>query len=106
MTSSDEAVDAACQHRTPCHDCPWRRVALPGWLGGVSAAEWVARAHGESLVPCHTLNGAQCAGLAIYRANVVKSPRDPSILRLPADRREVFSNPFEFVEHHYTEDKK
>ena len=100
LISADEAVQAKAQHTKPCSDCPWARTALNGWLGGVSAQEWIQRAHGEAKIPCHTLRGAQCAGLAIYRANVCKSPRDPSILRLPADREKVFATPMEFTEYH------
>ena len=77
---------------------------MKGWLGSMSADEWVAAAHGEDVVDCHALKGPNgpwtCAGIAIYRANVCKSPRDPNALRLPADRELVFSNPMQFKEHH------
>jgi hypothetical protein len=66
----------------------------------MSAEEWVLAAHGECEVECHTLTGVQCAGIAIYRANVCKTPRDPKILRLPTDREKVFANPTEFRTHH------
>lgn len=66
----------------------------------MTAQEWVTAAHGESTIECHTLLGAQCAGSAIYRANVCKLPRDPGTLRLPANRLEVFSSRAEFVAHH------
>lgn len=49
---------------------------------------------------CHVLKGAQCAGLAIYRANVCKSPRDPNAIKLPADREKVFATPMEFRMQH------
>lgn len=97
--TDDDAVDAKCQHTTPCSDCPWARKALNGWLGGNTADEWVAIAHGDIEVPCHTLRGAECAGLAIYRANVCKSPRIP-VLKLPADRTTVFAMPQQFLDHH------
>jgi len=41
----------------PCNDCPWRRKSCAGWLGPFGIK--------------------QCAGAAVYRANVCKSPRDP-----------------------------
>ena len=100
LKSSADAVPAKRQHKGPCSDCPWSRQALPGWLGGQSADEWIGHAHGESRVECHTLAGAQCAGMAIYRANACKSPRDPEALRLPADRTLVFVTPAEFQAHH------
>ncbi len=63
-------------------------------------------AHGETQFECHTKHDAstgdahQCAGSAIYRANVCKSPRDPDTLQLPANREAVFSSPMEFLKHH------
>jgi len=57
-------------------------------------------AHGEERIECHTLLGAQCAGAAIYRANVAKRPRDKGVLLLERDRRTVFATPTEFMEHH------
>jgi len=100
LISSDEAVDAKCQHERPCSDCPWARTSLNGWLGGATDDQWLRTAHSDQKVPCHTLRGVQCAGLAIYRANVAKTPRDPSVLVLPKDHSAVFSTPMEFVEHH------
>jgi hypothetical protein len=95
-----EGRKARCQHKSPCSDCPWSRKALPGWLGGERAQEWLRIAHGEDTVECHTLHGAQCAGMAIYRRNVVKNPRNPEALRLEADRETVFATPIEFLDHH------
>ena len=100
LISSEEAIPARGQHKRPCSDCPWARKALNGWLGDLTAEEWVRAAHGEATVECHALTGVQCAGIAIYRRNVGKVPRDPDQLRLPADRLLVFSNPVEFLTHH------
>jgi hypothetical protein len=89
------------QHSKPCSDCPWRRKCLPGWVGVVDTPEdWLAHAHGESKVDCHLHGPAQCAGMAIYRANVCKVPISPSILRLEPNTDLVFSRPAEFIEHH------
>jgi hypothetical protein len=100
LVSSDEAKPSSRQHRDPCSDCPWRRDALPGWLGEMTAGEWIQAAHGEARIDCHTVIGPQCAGAAIYRANMCKKPRDPKVLRLPVDHQEVFSSPTEFCDHH------
>jgi len=99
LITSNEAVDAKCQHKTPCSDCPWGRTALNKWLGGATIDEWIQTAHGEQKVDCHTLKGAECAGLAIYRSNVSKNPR-ADVLKLPSDRVKVFATPEEFREHH------
>ena len=100
LITADEAKPAKGQHRSPCSDCPWRRDALNGWLGDTTKEEWVQAAHGEAQIDCHTLIPAQCAGAAIYRANVCKTPRDPSYLTLPSNRDKVFASPKEFLEHH------
>lgn len=99
LITSDEAVPATCQHTKACSDCPWSRDSLPGWLGGNTAQEWIGFAHTETLIPCHVLDGAECAGAAIYRRNAGKLVR-PGLLRLPADKDAVFATPMEFLAHH------
>jgi hypothetical protein len=99
LKSSDEAVQAKCQHTTACSDCPWRRDSLNGWLGSLTPHEWVQVAHSDSTVECHTLKGAQCAGIAIYRRNVAKMAYPPN-LRLEADKETIFGFPTEFLDHH------
>jgi general stress protein YciG len=100
VSSAREAVTAPRQHVKACHDCPWRRIAPCGWLGALAPAEWVEAAHTETLIDCHTVTNQQCAGVAIYRANVAKKPRHAHILVLPADRDTVFAAPQEFLDHH------
>ena len=100
FVSGHEATVSGRQHKRPCSDCPWSPKSLPGWLGNMTVEEWIAAAHGEARVDCHTLIGPQCAGFAIYRANVCKRPRDPDQLRLPADRTLVFANAPAFRDHH------
>ncbi len=100
MITSDEAVHAKGQHKKPCGDCPWRRGAIRGWLGPLTGTEWTEAAHGEGRIDCHTLTGAQCAGAAIFRGNICKSPRDPETLVLPSDRTKVFAWDNEFLDHH------
>lgn len=105
LTLASDATPIARQHTKPCHDCPWRRECLPGWLGGATPDEWLACVHGEARIDCHAHvmadgSGAQCAGVAIYRGNVCKSMRDKRIMVLPADRERVFATPMEFKAHH------
>ncbi len=100
LITHDEATQAKGQHKKPCSDCPWSRKALPGWLGSMSIDEWLQAAHGEALIDCHTLIGAQCAGSAIYRANILKTPRFEEILVLKADTTCAFASPNEFRAHH------
>jgi hypothetical protein len=103
LVTIDEAKPAKGQHKKPCGDCPWSRHSLPGWLGGETVDAWLAEAHSDNEIPCHTLQGVQCAGSSIYRRNVCKTPRPGSgVLRLEADRELVFATPSEFKEHHTT----
>lgn len=99
LVSIEDAEVAQSQHKTPCRDCPWARKALSGWLGNLSVTDWVGVAHSDSYAGCHTLLGAQCAGLAIYRRNTCKRVEAP-LLVLPSDHEMCFSNQMEFTAHH------
>ena len=105
MITGDEAKVTKKQHTMPCSDCPFRRDSIPGWLGTLTVDDWVELAHGEGSADCHTTKqkkdgkGWACAGLAIYRANVAKAPRDPNAMRLKPDTTLVFSFG-EFRKHH------
>lgn len=100
LVCGNEAQATAVQHRRPCADCPFARRAYPGWLGRLSVDEWLRAAHGESLIDCHTTTNWQCAGAAIYRANVAKNCYLPGVLKLGPDPRRVFAAPTEFIKHH------
>jgi hypothetical protein len=99
LVTGDRAKKTLRQHRRPCSDCPFARWSVRGWLGHMTPEEWMQLAHGEGTADCHTTD-KQCAGLAVYHANVCKVPRDPKALRLPVDRRLVFASSQEFLEHH------
>jgi hypothetical protein len=93
------------QHRKPCVDCPFGRIALQGWLALMTPEEWLLVAHGEGRMECHTmqeLSGQpwQCAGAATFRANIYKVARDDSILILPKNKKLVFATDQEFWDHH------
>lgn len=103
----------------PCNECPWRRVAAPGWLGPHTAMKWVEIIHGEEPIACHkTIKDVgedgrgdwdhpamrQCRGAAIFREHVMKSPRDPNIAMGPADPDKVFVTNAEFIAHHTGDD--
>lgn len=91
--------ESVTQHKAPCRECPWRRAAARGWLGSLTADEWLSHAHGETILQCHIIGGCQCAGAAIYRRNVAKLPRPPALI-LPADPALCFSSRAEFKAHH------
>ena len=100
LITSDQSTPAKSQLTKPCSDCPFSRESFRGWLGPATAEQWIAGAHGECQVPCHVHPNVQCAGMAIFRANVYKVPRDEETLRLPPDRVRVFSWDDEFLKHH------
>ncbi len=101
------------QHQTPCKACPWRKDSARGWLGNSTAVEFLQTSEAEHRMPCHlhvdyeaaqwrqkAEMAPQCAGRAVHFANRCKQPRNPDLIRLPADRKEVFSSPQEFIDHH------
>lgn len=100
LLTYDPSRKAGEQIRKPCTDCPFARAALAGWLGDGTPEEWVESAHGETRIVCHVYSDVQCAGAAIYRANVCKAPRDRTLLELPPDRSIVFGSSSEFLAHH------
>ena len=101
------------QHRsTPCGSCPFSRAVKPGTLGGSHPTVFVGQSIGPFVLNCHTADGyehkrtdclavAQCAGAAIFRANLGVADRLPdAIHKLPADHELVFSSHAELVSHH------
>lgn len=99
----------------PCNDCPWRRIALVGWLGPFASHQWVFIAQSDKPIACHKTilrvnedgigdwtnpEMRQCRGAAIFRANICKSPRDPEVVTGPVDKDAVFASVAEFTAHH------
>lgn len=114
ITTTEEAMareyPPACA--VPCNDCPWRRNATPGWLGPYTAHEWADAAHREGAVACHQTipegggwgpKTVQCKGMAIFRANVFKQPRNRTIETGPRDVDRVFTDEREFIIYHTKE---
>lgn len=99
LISVEEAVVGKTQHTQACSDCPMRRDALNGWLGGATPEQYGHLAHSDAVVPCHAIHKTQCAGMAIYRRNVCKSVMPPN-MKLEADRVAVFASRQEFLDHH------
>jgi hypothetical protein len=103
LLTTGDAVLIKKQHKSPCSDCPWRRKSLPGWLGDTSVGRFLWIAHGDGRMECHTKylakGYAECAGAAIYKANVCKSVNPPNLELLP-NRATVFAQPLEFAIHH------
>lgn len=102
-------------HKTPCYECPWRRTALAGWLGG-HPAEYYADAVAAGEVPaCHRQDHgpesdttAFCVGALTCMANQAMVPKcQHKGQELAAQSRDevgkdsmVFTHHAEFYEHH------
>lgn len=103
-----EEVQPPCRDK-PCAECPFLRTSMPGHLGPHTVEEWVEAAHGEGPMACHMTIRAdgswkrtkQCAGMAQFRKNIMKSPRSP-LIAVAAERNTdaVFARGTEMIEHH------
>jgi len=107
------------KHKVPCGDCPWRKKAPAGWLGGYEAEWFTERVQREVPLICHRsleddksdfLSESEiidkyplCAGALIVQKNMCKLPRDPNhgaAVSAVERSSEVFSHPREFIAHH------
>lgn len=97
-----------------CKQCPFSRTIEPGALGGSSPETYLGQAAGPFVLPCHlhcdfddpdwkakTVDTPQCAGAAIYRANIgMAQYLPPQIHRLAPNVDAVFARSVEFLAHH------
>lgn len=101
------------QHHQPCHDCAFRRDGTPGNLGGSPVETYIGQTEAGFWLPCHgtyepgvpakqqdPAKAPQCAGAAIYRANLGITAGGRLILRDPQDKAAVFASHAEFIAHH------
>jgi len=63
-------------HTTPCNECPWRKEAPAGWLGGFTAEFYTDAVMNNEVPACHCRdhgpeddNTAFCAGALSVMAN-------------------------------------
>ena len=103
-----------------CIECPLRRDAAPGYLGGYTPEMYLDAMHSPASIACHMSPGFQdrdvsrqhhCTGVAAYRANVghiAQVGGVPTHAHLstqiagqaPDVPENVFSSPEEFVSYH------
>lgn len=104
--------------KKPCKQCPFRRAAVPGYLGSYSGPEEFLRLHYQCEMPnpCHMTvdyedpdwksqadQAPRCTGQAILFVNTAKMPRMWGIPEgTKRDTEEVFEWPAEFIAHHNT----
>lgn len=99
---------------SPCPDCPFSRTVKPGALGGSPPETFIGQAYGPFILPCHktcnfsdplwkdkTIDTPQCAGAAIFRANIGLNGQFPAVIhQLAPNKDKVFANAAEFYAHH------
>lgn len=97
-----------------CAECPFNREITPGTLGGSPVETYVGQIVGPFWLPCHLhsdfddpawkddLTKPQCAGAAIFRANLgIEQAMPAGLHRLPAGSDpHVFVSLQDFVAHH------
>lgn len=99
------------QHTSPCSECCFRRDIKPGLLGGSPPQTYIGQTQGPFWIPCHCpadyadkdteYGSPECAGSAIYRANLgIDGVMPEGILKLPPDKEKCFSSHAEFLAHH------
>lgn len=99
------------RHKTPCAECPWRKVAPAGWLGG-HPAEYYADAVANNEVPaCHQRdhgpdsdNTSMCAGALSVMSNACilphKTEGGPEARTEVGKNPDTFGHPAQFFKHH------
>ncbi len=100
--------------KKPCKGCPFKREnnnEKPN-PGGSHPFVYLGQARGPFWLPCHADKNyqgkgsnvatvSQCRGAAIFRSNCdVQYQKPEQLLKLPADKEDVFANEAEFVSHY------
>ncbi len=99
------------KHTEPCRECPWRRVAPVGWLGGHPPELYPDAVANNEVPPCHMSDRdtvdpdhvAMCAGALATMSNACILPREPEERTARAtvgERDDCFASPAAFYRHH------
>lgn len=97
------------KHKRPCRECPFRREAPRGWLGGGTVDAWKQDLTvGDTAFVCHMAEAENkrhfCAGSMIHYRNSFKTPRNAvfatAVMEYQPDKETVFQWSFEFEAHH------
>lgn len=91
-----------------CIECPLRRDATPGHLGGYTPEMYIEALHSMASIACHMDPGFKrrefrhCTGVCGYRANVDHATGLVADYATEAvgKRQDVFASAAEFVAHH------
>ncbi len=98
--------------KTPCKECPFRKTAIRGWLGGLTAQETKDAIMAEQDFSCHLTRKfkknekSRCKGSVLFLINHCKQPRMnlPLIDAVNKTKKEQHSRGdylgFDFVAYH------
>lgn len=100
-----------CRHTTPCNECPWRRAAPAGWLGGYTPEYYADAVQANEVPACHLsdygaddLRTSMCAGALSVMANGAQSAwrtQGGDEARAKVGKRDdTFRHFGEFYQHH------
>jgi hypothetical protein len=101
----------------PCKECPLRRDAMPGYLGGYTPEMYIEVLHSPASIACHSSPGfhkgdigrqRSCTGVAAFRANVdhicqiggVTTHAQNATDAIGKDTDKFFATDQEFIDHH------
>lgn len=102
---------------SPCRECPFRRDATPGYLGGYTPEMYMDIVRSPASIACHLSNGFQtreietqhhCYGAAAFRANIghvcqmdgIPTHAHESTMRVGSDNVTFLGTDAEFIAHH------
>lgn len=110
------------ERKVMCEECPFRKKALPGWLGPHSIETIEKVVQSDEPFICHMSiaeaiesgmedgdeqieeEGQHCVGMLRYRNAMCKKSRDPQVARVQNELREIPDVPViearKFREHH------
>lgn len=98
-------------HEEPCAECPWRKIAAAGWLGGITPEFYTDAVQANEVPACHMQDfgpddsrTAMCAGALSVMANGCispwKTPGGEEARQIVGRREDTFPHPRFFYQHH------
>jgi hypothetical protein len=115
-----KVVEKGMKHaiKTPCAECPFRRDAAPGYLGGYSPEMYMDIVFSPASIACHLSKGfgdinrideqRHCTGVSAFRANTgyianihgYPTAAHDSTQIVGHNEEVFFASPQEFCDHH------
>jgi hypothetical protein len=96
--------------KTPCGECPFKKVSTKGWLGEFTVEETLKASMADQDFLCHVSGRGsvkrQCAGRMLFASKTAKMFRSPIIENIRKEVRDANPNfredilGFEFRSHH------